>query len=622
MCGIAGLVSYKEGATHSTLQAMLSGISHRGPDGVGYFIHDRIGVLHARLSIIDTSELGSQPLFNEDRTLAVVCNGEIYNYQVLRKELEKKGHNFLSQSDTEVIVHLYEEHRHELPVMLGKLKGMFAFAIIDCKSNELLLVRDRFGIKPLYYTRTNQGFYFASELSSLVAIRPDLKKSLDYTSIYEFYQFLSIPEPNTVYENAKTLPAGTYAIINQKSISILSWYDLAGVVKSQLYYNRNVFFDSLCKKIEESVKEHMVADVPVGSFLSAGIDSTMVTHFASRNNHKSFAVVSVGFPNNAEDESQIAGLTAKKMGITNFYPYYLSGGFFNDVPQIIRSFDQPFAAFSAFSLFRISKLAKQHVKVVLSGDGGDEVFGGYNRHRFIKLPWYVGLTPPMLRTSLSRLFNDIGGERLMAVSRQYNLSFMKYRFLKGTRLIDENTAFSLIPEGVRKKVDRNRFERNLDEVFHRARELPWLQQLLYADISTFLKSEMLYKVDRMTMANQLEGRVPLLDHEVVEMSFSASPELLRSTESGKLPLRSWVEKYYPGLGNRPKSGFNTPIIQALEIDQQENRVVDKLINQGIATGEVESISVQRVKEKYASGHKRSSTALVSIACLGGWLTRL
>jgi len=619
MCGIAGQIRCDRSLNREDLMVMLPGIQHRGPDGIGHFLHQHAGLLHARLSIIDTSESANQPLFNEDRSLVVICNGEIYNYLSIRKELESKGHRFHCHSDTEVLVHLYEEHRHEPEVMLNKLKGMFSFAILDCNRNEMLLVRDRFGIKPLYYISDNTGFYFASELKSLVAVKPELKNDLDYTSLFEYYQFLSIPEPNTIYKGVKAVPAGHFVWIKNKKASFHSWYKLPERIKPITFRGFDDFAEGMAAKVESVTEEHLVSDVPLGSFLSAGIDSTMITHFASRHGNESFTAVTAGFPDDPEDESVIARQTAEKMKLGHFQAYYLSGSFFDDAKEVIRHFDQPFAVFSAFSLFRISKLARQHMKVVLTGDGGDEVFGGYNRHTTVKLPSFVRMTPPVLRPSMAKLLGAFSGETVAGLSRQYQMAAPQHRFLKGSRLITKEVALSLIPPEKRKEIDQQRFDRHVDDVWQGIKGFSWLHQILYADMATFLKSEMLYKVDRMTMANQLEGRVPLLDHEVVELAFSAPPEFLRNESLGKLPLRHWVEKNYPGLGSRPKSGFNTPLIRILQEDQVAKRELESMIQSCVASGKVDKEGVQQARENFEKGNKRSATALVSVACLGGWL---
>jgi asparagine synthase (glutamine-hydrolysing) len=617
MCGIAGILSHKGNLIESDLLSMYDGISHRGPDGKGFFIHGPSGLLHTRLSIIDTSENANQPLYNEDKTLVLICNGEIYNHLALRQELELKGHRFHCHSDSEVLLHLYEEFKDQPTLMLNKLKGMFAFAIYDTTRQVFFLARDRFGIKPLYYANDRQAFYFASELNSIVGIRPDLKDDIDYTSLYEYYQFLSIPEPNTIYEKVKAFPAGHFGIVKQNTFSITPWYTLEGTAIPDKYSDGKTFSQELFKKMEVVVKEHLLSDVPLGSFLSAGIDSTTITHFASLHCNRSFTSISAGFPNYPEDESAIASETAAKMGVRH-QVYTLKASFFDDTESIIQYFDQPFAVSSAFSLYRISKLARNEMKVVLTGDGGDEVFAGYDyKYKAFYIPGLVRNTPQFLRPILNKIFGWLPVKKLNQISKQYALS-PAHRFLNRCRVISSREALGFIPSDKRSRVEETRLERYVDQLFGKASKFSSLHQLLYVDFHTFLKSEMLYKVDRMTMANRLEGRVPFLDHEIVEMAFSASANLLRDHQAGKLPLRQWVDEHYPGLGSRPKTGFNTPLEKLLKEDEASRKLVTGFIsnlrNSGLVNNESMEMIIHRVELNVINVNH-----VMLLVCLAGWV---
>lgn len=619
MCGVAGFFNFADReANVADLNKMLPGILHRGPDGSRHFINRNFGMVHARLSIIDTSAQGDQPLFNEDKTLALICNGEIYNYKSIRADLEKKGHRFSSHSDSEVLVHLYEELRDEPRQLLSQLKGMFAFAIYDIKRQELFLARDRFGIKPLYYVQDSQGFYFASELSALVSIQPHIADNIDYTSLYEYFQFLSIPEPNTIYTQTKALPAGHYGFIRQNKYLQQEWYALEQVAHPTTSLGFETYSALLCEKIERCVVEHLVSDVSIGSFLSGGIDSTMVTHFAHRHADSSFTSISAGFPEDSEDESEVAKKTASAMQVRHDV-FEQRSGFFDDVTEVFSRCDQPFAVSSAFSLFRISKLAHQKMKVVLTGDGGDEVFAGYGlKHSEYHIPRVVKRTPKILHPlagAMTRLLPDVG------LTRHYKMSAAQ-RFLSRNRSLSESCALSFIPAPKRKQVDTGRFERDLGHVLDRAEHLSWLHQLLFADIHTFLKSEMLYKVDRMTMAHGLEARVPLLDHELVELAFSAPSHYLRNGTTGKLPLRNWVNRHYPGLGSRPKTGFNAPIGRLLKTDSDTRKRAVELLVVARDSDWVESGEINLIAEKFKDGRDYEDNMILGIACLGGWLKKV
>lgn len=614
MCGIAGVFRKEGEVVRSALLKMLSGIVHRGPDGQGLFINGRVGLLHNRLSIIDTSEAANQPLYNEDKSLVLICNGEIYNHNQLRKELIKLRHSFSCNSDSEVLLHLYEEHRKQPSQMLNKLKGMFAFAIYDIPNKVLFLARDRFGIKPLYYRKHNSDFYFASEITSIVDA-VDGGAQLDYTSLFEYYQYLSVPEPNTIYKSIKTLPSGHFALVKNAQVNVSKWYGLEDVNES---YNGNIssYNNELRDALDKSVAQHLVSDVPVGAFLSAGIDSTLISHLASR--HLNLTTISAGFPGEPEDESTVAGHTALKMGVPH-HTYLLEGDFFSDYRQIINQFDQPFAAASAFSLYRIAALARKHMKVVLTGDGGDEVFAGYDhKHKAFYTPGFVEKTPKPLFQLFGSILNAVPSQKAHAIASHYTLSKTD-RFLNRSRVLSESEALTLIPHPYRNEVDKFRLSRQVDQLFIAADKFSWLHQLLFVDINTFLKSEMLYKVDRMTMANQIEGRVPFLDHEVVELAFKAQPQWLRDDQQGKLPLRNWVEELYPGLGRRSKTGFNAPLIRILRKEPSTRETIKRLIDITTANSFSERSAVTKLVDRFEAGDNTLSAMVMAMGCLGGWI---
>lgn len=616
MCGIAGIILNDRLVEKQDLQRMLPGINHRGPDGKGSFIHENVGLLHKRLSIIDTSEAANQPLFNESKSLALICNGEIYNYTELRKELIKLGHSFSCNSDSEVLLHLYEEHKGQPSKMLNKLKGMFAFAIYDIPNKVLFLARDRFGIKPLYYAKNNSDFYFASEITSIVDAL-DGRVQLDYTSLFEYYQYLSIPEPNTIYRSIKTLPSGHFAVVRDDELEISKWYgleDINGPYNGTL----STYNAELRETIDKSVVRHLVADVPVGSFLSAGIDSTLVSHLSSK--YVNLTTISAGFPGEPEDESTTAANTALKMGVPH-YTCLLKGGFMNDYKPIVNRFDQPFAVASAFSLYRIASLAKKHMKVVLTGDGGDEVFAGYDhKHKPFYKPAFVENTPKSFFPIVGKVLGSLPSQKANRIGRYYTLSKTD-RFLNRSRILGEEDALSLIPHLHRNEVDRFRLSRQIDQLFIYSETFSWLHQLLFVDVNTFLKSEMLYKVDRMTMANQIEGRVPFLDHHVVELAFQAQPQWLRDDHHGKLPLRNWIDELYPELGKRPKTGFNAPLVSILREEPSTRDTISRLIEVTTTSSFSEPVGVKKLLKRFEEGDNSLNSMVMAMSCLGGWLEK-
>jgi asparagine synthase (glutamine-hydrolysing) len=566
MCGIAGLVGFSEPGQYTAL--LQEQLRHRGPDGNGSFTSNSVLLVHTRLSIIDVSEAGNQPLYNEDKSLVLVCNGEIYNFQALRKQLEAEGHQFASHSDSEVILHLYESLDGELNQLLHKLRGMFAFALYDLKRERLIIARDRFGIKPLYAFRQKNQLAFASEIKALAAL-PFVSKDIDATSVYEYLQYLSVPEPHTFFTQIKCVPAGGAIIADRQGVSEEQWYDSTTRLGS-IPEEDGDYETALRSKLHETIGLHMVADVPVGSFLSAGIDSTLVTQEAASFTDIPFTTVSAAFPGTKEDESAEAGDSAKQLQLTH-HAIDLNESLLADPGDVNQFFDQPFAVPSAYSLFHISAKARQYMKVVLTGDGGDEAFAGYD-HKHIPFfkPALVKILPAFSHQFVSGILNLFPFQSAKDMAIALRLTDGD-RFLNRTRVLSEAKAMSLIQPSMRSKVEKHRLKRLVDDVFDQTKHLHPVRQMLLADFATFLKSEMLYKVDRMTMANGIEARVPLLDHELVELAFSIPVPALRNGETGKLPLRKIVAKRLPAIAGRKKTGFLTPFSVATGPNNQSQR---------------------------------------------------
>lgn len=553
MCGIAAICGIANPGQFET--PLKQALRHRGPDGSGSFVHNSTMLVHTRLAIIDISPAGNQPLLNEDKDVVLVCNGEIYNFKDLRIELQKLGHVFTSQSDSEVILHLYEEHWENPSIMLNKLRGMFAFVLYDLKRKQLLAARDRFGIKPLYWCQTGSTFAFASEIGAITAL-PFVEKSIDYTSLFEYVQFLSVPEPNTIYEQIKAVDAGSYWLVSAGKSECHIWYDALDVLSHIPEMKENVV-PKLEAKLKEVVGVHMVSDVPVGSFLSAGIDSTLVTKLAAACTEIPFTTISASFAGAPEDESVVATDTARILGLPHFaVPLHQQHS--SQIHHITPFFDQPFAVSSAYALFDISKAAARHMKVVLTGDGGDEIFAGYDyKHRPFYQHRILQLLPKRLHPAFAALLKLLPSATAKAMMVDMKLSIGD-RFLNRSRIFTPEESLSIINANFHQRIDVHRFKRSVDTLFSKIAHLPVVRQLLLADVMTFLKSEMLYKVDRMTMANGIEARVPLLDHQLVEMAFGIPLSMLRNEKEGKILLRNMVADFLPTIAARQKTGFNTP----------------------------------------------------------------
>ncbi len=565
MCGIAGVYGrFPFDSRRSALKKMAGSLAHRGPDGSRIFEDELIGLVHTRLSIIDLSEAGNQPFFNEDRTLALVCNGELYNYQALRKKLLEKGHVFSSDSDSEVILHLYEEHHQHPERMLNELTGMFAFALWDSKKELLFIARDRVGIKPLYYYRKGDSFVFASEVKpitdcSLVNVTPDP------TSMYEYFLTGSVPGPNTFFNEVKSLEPGYYAIVRDSRMNITQYWDVPLTDGSKWKKEQDVLVatDELMQQV---VSDHLIADVPVGSFLSAGVDSSLITAWAVKAS-PGIHTFTASFPGEDEDEGTLATATARRLGTTH-HSYEVTSGFFDDFEYQFEYIDQPFAITSALSLGSISQLAGMHVKVVLSGDGGDELFGGYYRHKPPVLPDFLRHVPASMHDTVLKIGAKVTGRASLTKVRENLKVHPAQVFFDRMIAVAPEMALSCIAPDVRRNVDEQRYMNRLKQIFDRTAGADILSQTLYADVKTTLVDEMLTKCDRMTMRNGIEGRVPFLDHRVVEHAFSIPSAFKRNGDTGKVPLRKLLaQKLGQELAYREKTGFNSPLGRWLTSDE-------------------------------------------------------
>ena len=574
MCGIAGVLGkMEEGRVQKEELVIRKFLGHRGPDGYGRFSDGRILLSHLRLSIIDLSEQGNQPLYNEDRSLVLICNGEIYNYKELRQKLLQLGHRFSSNSDSEVILHLYEEYSGDLNKMLNMMTGMFAFALWDTKSSRLFIARDRMGIKPLYYCSTNEHLVFASEVRP-IAMSGLADFCLDYTSLYEYFLIGSIPGPNTLYQEIKCLEPGHYILAEAGRVKIQRYWEIPHARGN--WKSLDEVTEVLDPLLDEVIKEHLCADVPVGAFLSAGIDSSLITSYAGKHNPRIHTFTAT-FPGEPEDEGEISERTSKVLNTTHRV-FSLKGNFFKDFDKQFSPFDQPFANASALSLGRISELARADVKVVLSGDGGDELFAGYNRHSLSKYPSFVNYLPGKNKAELVRLLGVLSGKKSLQSLSAYMKQSETSKYIRKFMVTDEADALDLLDANARKQVDVNRYPERMKKLFDGFNQDDVINKLLYVDCSTTLVDEMLTKCDRMTMINGIEGRVPFLDHRIVELAFSIPSNLKKSEKFGKMPLRKILaSKLGDALAYREKTGFNSPLRKWLKEDPETKKFAqDKL----------------------------------------------
>jgi asparagine synthase (glutamine-hydrolysing) len=500
-----------------------------------------------RLSIIDLTS-GDQPMSNEDGTLWVVFNGEIYNYRELTADLTARGHRFATSSDTEVLVHLYEEYGERC---VERLRGMFAFAIWDERREELLLARDRLGIKPLYYAATPDGLLFGSELKALIQ-SPWLRPRLDRRGLAAYLQYGYVPDPLSILEGVEKVPPGhTLTVRSGRPAPPRRYWQATEHFKPMAAPDSEAqAVEDLWRKLQEAVRFHMVSDVPVGAFLSGGVDSSAVVSIMARASGRPIKTFSVGFSEDRYNELAHARQVAEACGTEN-HELLVEPSDLKVLEELLSSFDEPFADSSAIPTYLVSRLARQHVKVVLSGDGGDELFAGYDRYvvdhrrRHLGRLGDLGLGAPLW--ALSRVLPVGGGKNTF-----YNLSLPRLeRYIDSISLFPRQALRDVLAPGDTSRVDIAPLADH---------DLDALSQLQDLDLKTYLPGDILTKVDRMSMANSLEARVPLLDHPLVEFACSLPPDLRLRHGGTKYLLKRALEGRVPAeVLTRPKQGFAVPL---------------------------------------------------------------
>lgn len=573
MCGIAGFVDFKKKCDQQQLMRMTDCVAYRGPDASGYeFIeHDNcvIGLGHRRLSIIDLSPLGSQPMHSPDKDAVIIFNGEIYNYAEVRQDLIQLGYSFKSNSDTEVMLRAY---LHWGPDAVHKFIGMFVFIIYDKRTEKVLLFRDRAGVKPLYYYWKDDTFLFASELKSFYHI-PAFKKELDQNSVYEFIQYSYVPAPNSIFKNTAKVEPGTFVTIDLRNKSIRHtryWNVIDHYKKPVLKISEEDAREELEARLRKACDYRMVADVPVGLFLSGGYDSSLVAAMLQTGRTEKIKTYTIGFPDQKYDEAVHAKKVASHLGTDHHELYCTYDEAKSIIPDLPYFYDEPFGDSSAIPSILVSRFARESVTVALSADGGDELFAGYTRHASLMqlvekaknssvvknqvLAFALGNTPEFVMKKIARGKNVSSGNR------------DKYAaFLKGKIDLVDMIDFanqSTWPGTLDKLMNIRHAKR---EFFHKdeIREIEGdLSQLLAFDYVSYLPNDILTKVDRATMSTSLEGREPLLDQNIIEWVATLPAYYKLKNNRSKYLLRSIVHKYIPAsIMERPKMGFTVPLVE-------------------------------------------------------------
>jgi asparagine synthase (glutamine-hydrolysing) len=619
MCGIAGIFHYAEPAlvARETVARMVAPLRHRGPDDQGVHLAGTMALGHARLSIIDVAG-GHQPIFNEDRTVAVICNGEIYNHRELRRGLEERGHRFATRSDTEVIVHLWEE--------LGagcveRLAGMFALAVADFRRRKLLLARDRVGKKPLYLADDGRRLGFASELKSLLAaglIRPEIDpEALDLYLAYGY-----VPAPWTIFRGATKLPAGHFALVDERGARVERYWD---VPTEEAQDAGPAADERLASELERllatAVRDRLESDVPLGAFLSGGLDSGTIVSLMSETSSGPVRTHTVGFADRASDEREDAAAVARALG-TDHLETEVRPDLADVLPRIAWHLDEPFADPSAVPTWYVSRETRRRVTVALSGDGGDELFAGYGEkygmhlmeerlRSFLPAPLRRGLFPALGRSwprsprlpralRLGGLFRNLSVEapRSYDFDRRLIPPHLEERLLGGRRRFDPFVA--------------------IEPHLARAPKEP-LARALYLDLKTWLADDGLVKVDRMSMAHSLEVRCPLLDHRIIEFAARLPARLKLAGGTSKVLLRRVAARRLPaGILARPKRGFAPPVSRWLREDLRDLSRDLLLAPDAFGRGLFDRREIERLLDDHAARRLEAGWALWTLLMLEVW----
>jgi len=549
MCGICGIYGFEDKGLSKN---MCKVIRHRGPDDSGFFIDKNICLGHYRLSIIDL-ETGKQPIHNENHSIWIVYNGETYNYKDLKKDLEKKGHIFYTKTDTEVLVHLYEELGDSF---VKKINGMFAFAIWDSNKNKILLGRDRLGIKPLYYCLIDGRLLFASEIKSILQYE-EVKREIDYQALNDFFTFRYIPGSRTIFKDIKKLLPGHILIYNGK-LSINKYWDIkfSEEEKSEQYYSAEIL-----KLLEESVSRRLMSDIPLGAYLSGGLDSSAIVAIMSKFSEEPIKTFSVGFDEEDVNELKYAKIVADHFG-SDHHELNIKYDALRILPKIIWHLDEPLADPATIPTYLMSELTKKYVTVVLTGEGSDELFAGYPHYKLLYLTHRYGkLIPKFLRCSmpsiLSKFQNSLKLRRFF--NHLSNLENEVDSYLDVISVFDKREKKGLYVHSIYKKTQN--YNIDIDITSYLKNDIKnYLNQIFLMDIKRWLPDDLLLKIDKMTMANSVEARVPFLDHNLVESASRIPANLKLQGLRDKYIYRKSIAGIIPKeILKRKKHGFTVPI---------------------------------------------------------------
>jgi asparagine synthase (glutamine-hydrolysing) len=623
MCGLAGF--FRSNAVpgrdnhRQWLEDMGQAILHRGPDAGGVYLDDMMAMVHRRLSIIDLSDAGVQPMYSASGRYIIIFNGEIYNYLELRDILETEGTTFKTQTDTEVLLALFERDGSDC---LKYLNGMFSIAIWDILAKELFMARDRLGKKPLYYYQEGDFFSFGSEIKALLKL-PFVKRNIRYDAVKDFFAYQYVPDPKTIYQNLNKIPPGHWLKTNGTTVEIQQYWDVS--FKTDTQRNLHDIEDGLYERIEEAVRLRMISDVPLGAFLSGGVDSSAIVGLMANQTNQPVTTCSIGFDSRKFDEVQYACQVAEQFH-TDHHEFTVRDNVADNLVKIARYFDEPFSDPSFVPTFFVSQLAKQKVTVALAGDGGDENFAGYSKYRTDNIENRLrNLFPAFLSHNLFPHLAKMAGYINHPLGN-------KAKSLLGTLATEPDTAFFITNCFFRQSVwdllvtgEIARETKGYDPAditryhYHNAQADDHLSRILYTDIKTYLPGDILVKVDRMSMANSLETRAPLLDYSVVEYAAKIPASLKLKGKEKKFILKDTFSKLLTDdILYRKKMGFSVPLADWLrkEIFEIANNI---FMNERAGLAECFKMNqIQKLWAVHLNGNSQYTQELWSLLMFELW----
>jgi len=627
MCGICGIVDYSSGANvkEETIRRMCGALKHRGPDDEGVFVGQgspSVGLGHRRLSIIDLSRAGHQPMSNEEGTLWMTFNGEIYNYKELREDLQKKGHRFKSQTDSETVIHLYEEYNLDC---VKFLRGMFAFALWDKREGALILARDRVGQKPMVYSYVGGRFCFASELLAL--LKSDLvKKEINYQAINYYLTFGYIPAPETIYSNVHKLPPAHLLVLKEGKIAQKRYWQLDYSHKVRICEEEAS--EEILRLLREAAKIRLYSDVPLGAFLSGGIDSSSIVAMMSQISGRKIKTFSIGFEEKDYSELRFAKNIAREFDCQHF-EFIVKPKALEILPLLVERYGEPYADSSCIPTYYVSQETRRFVTVALNGDGGDESFAGYERYQAMLIAEMYQKAPRVFKELLSKsakiLPDSINAKNSLRRARRFLEAVdlpKENRYLRWVGIFDNQSKKNICRDAFLNRQSDPGCAKFMELFFSQSKNLSLLDRLLQADVNTYLPYDLLVKVDITSMANSLEARSPFLDHRLMEFAASLPTGYKMNRLVKKYILKKTVSRIIPRENiYRKKMGFGVPVGAWLRGELKGLLYENLLSKKSLERGYFKPEAIKEMVNLHVSRKKDYSYQLWALLMLELWHER-